>query len=109
MPALARTPVLPEATVVGALSAQLSRPRMRSATSALRRLRPSAARDPMIRQPPEVQKFPQEPAGNQDSERCTYSISIQEGQPFTHEAKARSLISSKTRRNSVLGARQIVL
>jgi len=40
----ARTPVLPAATPVGALSAQLRRPRLRSATAGLRRLRPSAAR-----------------------------------------------------------------
>ena len=53
------------------LSAQLRRSRPRSATSAIRQLRPSAARDPMIRQPPEGRKFPQEPAGSQDSERCT--------------------------------------
>jgi hypothetical protein len=46
-------------------------PPSRFAMSASRRLRPPAARDPMIRQPPEVQKFPQELAGNQDSERRT--------------------------------------
>jgi hypothetical protein len=44
MTAMARTLVLPEATAVGALSAQLRRPRPRSATSAIRRLRPSAVR-----------------------------------------------------------------
>jgi hypothetical protein len=43
MEALARTPVLPEATLVSVLSAQLRRPRPRSATGALRRLRSSAA------------------------------------------------------------------
>jgi len=41
---MARTQVLPEATIVGALSAQLSRPRMQPAMSAIRRLRPSAPR-----------------------------------------------------------------
>ena len=41
--ALSRTPVLPEATVVGAVSAQLRRPRPQSATSAIRRLRPAVA------------------------------------------------------------------
>jgi len=41
MGASARNPVLPEATVVGALSAQSRRPWPRSATSAIRRLRPS--------------------------------------------------------------------
>ena len=35
MAALARTPVLPEATLVGAVSAQLRRPRSRSATAGL--------------------------------------------------------------------------
>jgi hypothetical protein len=44
MVALARTLVLPEATRVGALSAQLRRPRPRSATSAIRRLQPSGER-----------------------------------------------------------------
>ena len=38
MTAMARTPVLPEATPEGALSAQLRRPRPRSATAALRQL-----------------------------------------------------------------------
>jgi hypothetical protein len=38
----------------------------------LRRFRPFAARDRKIRQPPERRKFPQECAGNQDSERCTW-------------------------------------
>jgi len=37
MTAMARTPVLPEATPVGALSAQLRHSRPRSATSAIRR------------------------------------------------------------------------
>jgi hypothetical protein len=45
MTAMARTPVLPGATPVGSLSAQLRRPRPRSATGALRRLRPSPARN----------------------------------------------------------------
>ena len=36
---MARTPVLPEATRVGALSTQLRRPRLFSATSALGQLR----------------------------------------------------------------------
>ena len=48
MTALVRTPVLPEATSVGALSAQLRRQGTRSPTSALRRLEPSASR----KQPP---------------------------------------------------------
>src|SRR5208337_1927096 len=43
MAALGRTPVLPEATSVGALSAQLSRPRTRSRTAAIRRDRTSRA------------------------------------------------------------------
>jgi hypothetical protein len=38
---MARTPVLPEATRAGVLTAQLRRPRTQSATSAIRRLRPS--------------------------------------------------------------------
>jgi hypothetical protein len=38
MAALARSPVFPEAHRVGALSAQLKRPRRRPATGALRRL-----------------------------------------------------------------------
>jgi hypothetical protein len=42
--ATARTPVLPEATPVGVLCAQLRRPRPWSATSALRRLWPSPSR-----------------------------------------------------------------
>src|SRR5271157_2754843 len=41
MTAMARTSVLPEATSVGTLSAQLRRLRPRSATGALRRFRPS--------------------------------------------------------------------
>jgi hypothetical protein len=44
MAGLARTPVVPEATPVRALSAQLRRPRTRSATSAQRRLLPSGER-----------------------------------------------------------------
>jgi len=40
MPALAPTPVFPEATLVGVLSAQLRRPRPRSGMSAQRRFRP---------------------------------------------------------------------
>ena len=40
MAAMARTPVLPGATPVRALTAQLRHPRPRSATSAIRRLRP---------------------------------------------------------------------
>ena len=40
---MARTPVLPEVSLVGALSAQLRRPRLRFVTSAIRRLRPSPA------------------------------------------------------------------
>src|SRR5271165_2397422 len=43
MPAFAQTPLLPEADRVGALSAQLRRPRPRRATSAIRRLRPFVA------------------------------------------------------------------
>ena len=35
-----QTPVLPEATILGALSAQLRRPRSRSATAGLRRSAP---------------------------------------------------------------------
>jgi hypothetical protein len=42
---MARIPVLPEATFVGALSAQLRHPRSGSATSAIRRLRLVAAGD----------------------------------------------------------------
>jgi hypothetical protein len=45
MPAFVQTPVLPEATGVGALPAQLRRSWPRSATLALRRLRPSPARN----------------------------------------------------------------
>jgi hypothetical protein len=45
---------------------------VRSGTTGLRRLRPSPARVLTIRQPPEGRKFPQEPAGNRDSERCTW-------------------------------------
>jgi hypothetical protein len=41
----AQTPVLPEVDRVGALSAQLKRPRSRCATGALRRLQSNAARD----------------------------------------------------------------
>jgi hypothetical protein len=44
-PAMARTPVLPEATPVGAVSAQLRRSRQRSASSASRRLRSSDTRN----------------------------------------------------------------
>ncbi len=44
MTALARTPVLPETILVGKLSAHMRRPRPRSATPAVRRLRPSALR-----------------------------------------------------------------
>ena len=49
MPAFARTPLLPEATRVGALSAQLRRPRPRLATSAMLKgfVRPRR-RDPLI-------------------------------------------------------------
>jgi len=63
---------VPLATTVGPESAHLRRPRTRSATSAIRRLRPSAARARKIRRPPEGRKFPQGPGGNQDSERCTW-------------------------------------
>ena len=42
---MARTPVFRQATLVGALSAQLRRPGLGSATSAKRRLRPSASRE----------------------------------------------------------------
>src|SRR5271170_6164497 len=45
MTGFARTPVVPEAAPVGALSAQLRRPRSRSATSAIRRLRSSLRAD----------------------------------------------------------------
>ena len=41
MPALVRTPVLPRAMTIGAVSVQLRRPRPRSATSAKRRNRSS--------------------------------------------------------------------
>ena len=41
---MARTPVVPEAVPVGALSAQLRRPRPLSATSAKRRFQPSGVR-----------------------------------------------------------------
>jgi hypothetical protein len=41
MTANARSPVLPEASLLGPLSAQLRRPRWRSAMAGLRRLRPS--------------------------------------------------------------------
>jgi hypothetical protein len=44
MTAMARTPVFPEATSIGALSAQLRRPRRRSATCALRRFETSPSR-----------------------------------------------------------------
>src|SRR5580658_5856761 len=44
MTAFAWTPVLSHVTPVGALSAQLGRPRRRSATSGLRRLQPSPVR-----------------------------------------------------------------
>jgi hypothetical protein len=44
MAALGRTPVLPEATPVGALSAQLRRSRPRSAMAPLRRFEPSGVR-----------------------------------------------------------------
>ena len=44
MTAITRTPVVPEAAPVGALSAQLRRPRPWSAPSAIRRYRPSAVR-----------------------------------------------------------------
>ena len=71
MPSLRPIPAVPCAPSVGRLSAQSGRPSPRSAMSASRRLRPSAARDRKIRQPPEGRKFPQEPAGNQDSEPCT--------------------------------------
>jgi hypothetical protein len=56
MTAMARTPLLPEPTLVGALSAQLRRPRPQPAVSALRRLRPSAA---------------QRRCDGVDSEKCT--------------------------------------
>ncbi len=48
MAALARTPVLPKATRVGAQSAQLRRPRPRSATSAQRRLATLACSRPVF-------------------------------------------------------------
>jgi len=44
MAAFGRTPDFPHATPVGPLSAQLRRPRPRSATGALRRQQPSAMR-----------------------------------------------------------------
>src|SRR5271166_1585653 len=44
MTPVVQTPVLPEATLVGPLSAHLMRPRPRSATSAIRRLLPSPSR-----------------------------------------------------------------
>ena len=45
MTAIARTTALPEATPVGALSAQLRRPRSRSAMSGVHRLRPAGIRE----------------------------------------------------------------
>src|SRR5208337_475908 len=60
MAALARTPVLPEATPVAVLSARLRRSRPGSATSAIRRLRAFHRRRPWGRCPPkpEVQTGP---------------------------------------------------
>jgi hypothetical protein len=41
------------------------------ATAPVRRLRPFAARAPIIRRPAVARKYPQEPAGNPNPERCT--------------------------------------
>jgi hypothetical protein len=65
---MARTPVLPEAMPVGALSAR-------------RRLQPSASRDLKITQPPEGREFPQEQQEIRTRSGAHGSISIQEGQP----------------------------
>ena len=82
MPSLRPIPAVPCATSVGRLSAQSGRPSPRSAMSASRRLRPSAARDRKIRSHPKGGNSLKSLQEIRTRSHAHRSISIQEGQPI---------------------------